>query len=266
MLQAHWILQKNLTNETVLAAIKATLQEDSIRYQEVMLIPFSDEVPQVEPPHHGLVFYGSTTLILNAYRDARFRSGVFFDPQTFTMANYLAQWGESMLNHGSRATTFAALAVEDLPDDMKFFIRPDADTKAFSGQVMRFADIKAFAAQLQSAENPHLGPETPIIIGQPKTIQKEWRSFVVDGQIVDTTRYVQQGELAIDASDLPEALMKFLTQAIARYQPHAVFVIDIAFAEGRYAILECNCFNGTGFYGHDIAKIVRAVSGWIRTH
>ncbi len=257
----HWILQKNLTNEKVFSTIKATLEADGIGYQEVMLVPFSDELPVVEGLLEGLVFYGSTTLILNAYRDPSLQSGVFFDPERFCMGSYLARWGSRMLSHDARTTTFAALAAEEHPAETAFFIRPDADTKAFSGQVMSFEAIQAFAAQLKSAENPHLNPDTAIIVGKPKAIHKEWRSFVVAGKLVSTTRYVLDGELDIDAEDVPEALVQFLKEAISVYQPHAVFVIDVAFLEGRYAILECNCFNGTGFYGHDIPKIVRAVNG-----
>ena len=82
-----WILQKNLTNEKVFEAIKATLEADNLPYQEVLLIPFSDEAPVVKPPFEGLVFYGSTTLILNAWKNPDLRHGVFFDPARFSMEN-----------------------------------------------------------------------------------------------------------------------------------------------------------------------------------
>ncbi len=259
-----WILQKNLTNEKVFATIKATLEADNLPYQEVLLIPFSDEAPEVSRPFEGLVFYGSTTLILNAWKNPDLQQGVFFDPMRFSMENYLRQWGASMLNNDSRATTFAELASEKHPTATQFFIRPDADSKAFSGQVMTFQAIQTFASQLQDAENPHLDRQTPIVISRPKAIEKEWRSFVVDGKIIDTTRYVLQGELYIDAKDVPAELLEFVQQAIDRYEPHAVFVIDTALSQGQLGILECNCFNGTGFYGHDIPKIVRAVNGWVQ--
>ncbi len=264
MPQPTWVLQKNLTNEKVFEAIKATLEADNLPYQEVLLIPFSDEAPVVKPPFEGLVFYGSTTLILNAWKDPKLCHGVFFDPARFSMENYLHQWGASMLNHDSRATTFESLAAESHPAEAAFFIRPDADSKAFSGQVMTFEAIQAFDAHLQDSENPNLDRNTTIVISLPKAIEKEWRSFVVDGKIVATSRYVLNGELDIDAKDVPAELLEFVQQAIDRYEPHAVFVIDTALSQGQLGILECNCFNGTGFYGHDIPKIVRAVNGWVQ--
>jgi hypothetical protein len=63
----HWILQRNLTNAHTLETIKAALEEGHISYEEVYVIPFSDEVPVFQQEDGNLLFYGSTTLILNAH-------------------------------------------------------------------------------------------------------------------------------------------------------------------------------------------------------
>jgi hypothetical protein len=263
MPQPHWILQKNLTDAHTLAAITATLAADAIGFEEVFAIPFSDSLPEMASEGTGAIIYGSTTLILNAYQDARFRKAVFFDPRLFCMENYVARWGRHMLNHDSHSTTFSQLATASHLHETTFFIRPDADSKAFSGQVMTFAEILAFGAQLNESTNPHLNLATPVSISLPKTIEKEWRSFVVDGKIISTTRYLREGALEIDPNDLPEKLLPFVQGVIEVYQPHPVFVIDIALCAGKFAILECNCFNGTGFYGHNIPKVLRAVNAWM---
>lgn len=36
--------------------------------------------------------------------------------------------------------------------------------------------------------------------------------------------------------------------------------MDIAKSNKEYKIIECNCFNGTGFYKHEIEKIVHAIN------
>ncbi len=264
MHQPHWILQKNLTNALTLDAITATLAADGIGFEEVFVIPFSDALPEIASNGLGAIVYGSTTLILNAYDDARYRKAVFFDPRLFCMQNYVARWGRHMLNHDSHSTTFAQLATASHLRETAFFIRPDADSKAFAGQVMTFEEILAFGAQLTESTHPHLNCDTPVSISLPKTIEKEWRSFIVGGKIISTTRYLQHGELDIDPNDFPEKLLPFVQGVIEVYQPHPVFVIDIALCAGKFAILECNCFNGTGFYGHDIPKIVRAVNAWMQ--
>jgi hypothetical protein len=262
----HWILQKNFTNARTLATIKATLEEDRVSYEEVFSIPFSDELPVLQQTDGQLIFYGSTTLILNAYLSPEYQSGVFYDPDAFAMSNYLRQWGTRMLNHDSRVLPLGALAAEDHSPETPFFIRPDADSKAFTGRVMRFADIRQLAESMKESQGGHLEFETPIVASRPKVIEKEWRSFVVGGKVVSTTRYLYRGELDIAPDDLPAGLNAYLEEAINWYQPHPVFVMDTALSEGKYWILECNCFNGTGFYGHDIPKVIRAVDAWRRLH
>lgn len=46
--------------------------------------------------------------------------------------------------------------------------------------------------------------------------------------------------------------------------PHDIFVMDVALYEGGYRIVECNCFNDTGFYDHDILTIVKNVNQYLR--
>ena len=48
------------------------------------------------------------------------------------------------------------------------------------------------------------------------------------------------------------------------FAPHPIFVIDIALCNEQYKIIECNCFNGTGFYAHNVSAIVQAVNNYIR--
>ena len=40
--------------------------------------------------------------------------------------------------------------------------------------------------------------------------------------------------------------------------------MDIAQIEDEFKLIECNCFNGTGFYMHDIEGVVRAVNDFVQ--
>jgi len=44
-----------------------------------------------------------------------------------------------------------------------------------------------------------------------------------------------------------------------------VYVMDIALMEEGYKLIECNCFNGTGFYDHDIEKIIESINEFVRS-
>ena len=88
---------------------------------------------------------------------------------------------------------------------------------------------------------------------------------MVNGAVADASRYVLHGELNVDPGDVPEEVVAFAEARAREHAPHPIFVMDVALTDEGYRIIECNCFNGTGFYGHNIERIVEAVSGYLRT-
>jgi len=263
MTSINWILQTNLVKPELLAAIRKALEMDNITYQEVKIVPFSHILPAFPRKNVLPVFYGSETLIKNAYRDKTLARGVFYDHRTFNIENYMHHWGTRMLNHDSIITTFPAFATRLYDEDSEWFLRPNDDSKAFSGRVMRFSDIQKLAAELNDLDNPALSGETRIVVSSPKSIVKEWRHFIVNGKVIDTCRYACFGEPDADRNDVPEQLLRFVEETCAIYSPHDIFVMDTALCNGVYTIVECNCFNGTGFYDHDVVKIIRAVNAYL---
>lgn len=266
MTSINWILQGNLVKPDLLHQLRAALDQERISYEEIKIVPFADTLPPIRKSGARRVFYGSTALMLNAYRDARYRAGVFYDPATFNIASYLQHWGERMLNHDSRVTTFPAFATRLHDEDSEWFLRPNEYNRAFSGRVMRFSDIQKLAAELGVSDNPHLGPDTQIVVSSPKSIACEWRHFIVQGKIISSSRYARYGEPALSSRDVPADLLRFVEECCEAYTPHDVFVMDTALCNGRYAIIECNCFNGAGFYEHDITAVVRAVNQYLKNH
>ena len=263
-MQLSWILQTNLIKPEIVEAITSALRLDGIPWQEVKIIPFSDELPEMvleDEPFY--VVYGSTTLILNAARHPRLKQGVFFDAEAFTSQNYLQRWGNRMLNADSRILSLEDFARESHAPASEWFLRPNADDKSFSGTVMTFEAVQQLVENLRESNNPALHPGTLVCVGAPKVIAKEWRHFIVGGKVVDSSRYLLNGELSVSAEDVPEALIAFVEESCGLYSPHAVFVMDTALCGDVFRIIECNCFNGTGFYDHDIGKIVKAVNAFL---
>jgi len=226
------------------------------------VIPFSEELPEIQQKEGFVTFYGSTTLVLNAYADARFSSGIFYDKEVFSMENYFKQWGQHMLNYDSEVLTLPEIAQhKDRFGD--YFIRPIYDDKAFSGTVMSMEDIRKLAASLTDSNNPYLDETTLVVISRPKVIVKEWRHFIVNKEIVSSSRYAIHGELSKSSQDVPEDLLAFVQARCEDYVPQDIFVMDTALHEDKFKIVECNCFNDTGFYAHDIGKIFRSVNAFL---
>lgn len=80
---------------------------------------------------------------------------------------------------------------------------------------------------------------------------------MVDGEIVSGSQYRPTGD-----PYLPDALLAFARQVVSLWTPAPVFVLDIARADRDWKIVECNCFNGSGFYTADVRAVVRAVSAY----
>lgn len=254
-----WILQKNITSKDTLDKIKSALIEDHISFQEVNIIPFSLDFPSIDYDYRTLIVYGSTTMMINAFNNPKLRRGVFFDPNQFNMENYVDKWGENMLNFDGKLIRFKK--VNQISDKSKaFFIRPNSDQKEFGGKILSGLELIEWYNKIEALNIEQLNPETKIWIANPKKILKEWRIFIIDKNIISISKYIDNNELNIDNKDIPNSLIDFIKKRISEYQPHDIFVLDVALIESGYKIIECNCFNGTGFYDHDINKIIKTIN------
>ncbi len=108
-----------------------------------------------------------------------------------------------------------------------------------------------------------LNKDTIVFTDTPKTIIKEWRNFIVNKKVVDSSRYMLHGALNISRTDLPPEMIEFVQKVCEEYTPHDIFVMDIAQTNDGFFVIEANCFNGTGFYEHDIKKIVVSVTNFL---
>lgn len=259
MEKVKWILQQNLIKPTVLQQFTDACERHEISFEKVFVIPFSPDLPEFSPAEK-VIFYGSTTLMLNAFANEKWRSGVYYSPENFSMEAYLKHWGDKMLNFGGRVVEFGEFVKENWAEDREWFLRPDADDKAFSGGVRTFAEIVEWHDRICKAGGADLTTHTPVFVAESRTITREWRNFIVNGKVVASSRYMLAGELNVNPADTPPEMIAFCESCAAAWQPHDIFVMDIAEADGEFRIIECNCFNGTGIYDHDVEAIVTAVT------
>lgn len=260
----NWILQKNLTQPIILNRIKSALIRPDESWEEVEVKPFSNQLPKIKNKNTFPIIYGSTTFMLNAYKNEALKAGVFYQPMTFHMQNYVAKWGDNVLNSDGQLIPFGQLKKLDSDPEKKWFIRPNDDGKDFSGRVDTFKALVNWSAQVCNLHLVDFNETTEVWIAPLKTIKKEWRLFIVDDKIVSSSRYMKNGKLDENGSDAPTAMLDFAKMCISTYRLHDVYVMDIAQIDHTYKLIECNCFNGTGFYGHDIEMIVAAINQLIR--
>lgn len=260
----NWVLQSNLTKPNVISAIKSALTKSDESYEEITIVPFSTDPPKVNSKDFFNIFYGSSTLMLNAYKIQEFRRGLFYDPEKFTMQNYVKQWKNNLLNSDGQLIELGKIKDIISEPNQKWFIRPNDDEKGYSGKLIQFEKLTDWIENMSNLNSPKINNKRKAWLSKPKIINKEWRLFIVNDNIVSSSRYMNNGELSINRSDNPSDMLSFAKDRIEEYRLDDVYVMDIAEVMGEYKIIECNCFNGTGFYEHEIPKIVSAINEFVR--
>ena len=262
--QYGWVVQNNLTSDRyVYENFIKIFEKYKIPYELVEVIPFHDELPKFNRSRPN-IFYGSTTMMNNVYNDKSINQGLFFNPETFRMDLYIQKWGDLMLNNKARVSTFNDIIKENHKDDELFFIRPVDDSKLFTGTVKTFEEIKDWQKNTAVIKDGLLTEDTPILIGEPYKINKEWRNIIVNGKVISSSRYYKDGYLNKSAIDIPSQVIDLCEKACSIFTPHDVFAMDIAETGGEYYILECGCFNSVGFYDIDMEKVILAIDEYFQ--
>ena len=254
-----WIIQSNLIKPVLLQAFREAFATLQIDFEEVKVIPFSSELPSFTPSTIN-IFYGSTTLMLNAYAHQQFRNGVFYDPALFNTATYLQAWGDKIMNHDGKILQFKEFVAQMIHQKETWFIRPNEDDKSFAGKTMASEEISAWYERIKGLGNPALNTETLIFVAAQKSIAREWRNFIINGKVVSSTRYAWQGVLDVSSEDCPREMIDFVEECANVFSPHDIFVMDVAEVSNQFKIIECNCFNGTGFYTYAVKDVIKEVT------
>lgn len=254
-----FVIQCNMLKESQLLAIKEAVE--GLPHQFVGLIPFSREIT-CDSPIEGLSYipYGSTSFVETAY-ELRWR-GLSFDPVRFTCDMACAN-RDDMLN-----SDWVRLGAEHMVEHLKtrdkasdIFMRPNHDLKQFSGAVYTAEEAIDFlndAIACASSGSYKIDKDFLIMVSKPKNILVEWRWFIIDGKVIDGSMYRRKGQLnKVHVNDI--ILYDEAQDFADKWLPHPNCVMDIALLEdNKKKIVEFNCINGSGFYDHDIKKVMTA--------
>lgn len=252
----RWAIQSTLINPIhsvqVLDAVKA-LGKPFVLADH---IPFDDKF--IEPIEGtDLIPYGSTTVMKMALRDGW--EGLAFNHRTFRHTFWVGS-RDDMLNADARVMTVADAAVEAdcWPIVAKWFIRPNDDLKMFSGVVLPVKEIYEWFTKATDSSKGSFNPTDEIICAIPQDIRAEWRCFVVDGHVIDSSMYRCNGEQRLLRETNPALKAQFKRMA-GEWLPHRNCVMDIALVDDGFKVIEFNCINCSGFYDHDIPLIVKCL-------
>lgn len=97
------------------------------------------------------------------------------------------------------------------------------------------------------------------MLSRPVRIQKEWRLWIVNEQVVTYSLY-KEGTRVVYRPEIDNDALAFAQQLVdlnPGYSP--AYVMDICRTEGGLRMLEANCINAAGFYAADLSKLVGAI-------
>jgi len=265
MNNVRWVFQNNLIAENDLNQMQEAFNELGVDNEEILVVPFSEELPDFTKDDKTNIYYGSTTLMNNIYEQLDKPKGLFYNHETYTMENYIKQWGEHMLSEGAEIMTVAEFLDNDRTSPpIKLFVRPNGDGKEFDGTVDDEYKLMDMIQRMMEYEGP-LNMDSKILVGPAYNIHREWRNYIVGGEVVTSSRYRNNFNLSKSSTDIPKEMLTFVEERCKEYMPHENFAMDIAEVthddgDKHFYIIECGCLNSVGFYSADIKKLIKAIT------
>ena len=252
-----FVIQHNMLKNDLLLSMKDAIE--GLPHRFVGLIPFSREITSDEPID-GLdhIPYGSTSFVEETYR--RGWKGLSFDIERFSYGTACAN-RHDMLNEGRILPAKDMVTYLSGIEEEIVFMRPSHDLKQFTGSVYERQEAIEFlkdAMEFGGSGSYKIDPDFLILVSSPKNILIEWRWYVVGGKIIDGSMYRRKGQLHKEhATD--ESLYAAAQALAYQWLPDACCVMDTALLDsGETKVVEFNCINGSGFYDHDIKKVMTA--------
>lgn len=264
MSNLHFLLQSNLVSgedqDFYVSALDAVKSSHGITWSFVKLVPFAGIV-EPDADYGPRVFPIGSTSMLAASRRYGWNPGVIYDPVTFRFEAWRDNWGAANLINGDAKTCFFGAAATD----DHCFIRPCEDLKAFTGTVTSKKELLAWQERVNvgcqsSQDSPLLTMATPVVVAPVKTITREWRTWIVNGELMAYSLYRQHGKRVRDRFT-PLNVREFAKRLADYWQPAAAFVLDVGELEdGTLGLVEINTLNSSGIYAADMAPVFAALA------
>jgi hypothetical protein len=208
------------------------------------------------------LFFGSIDMLQEAQqRSLPYRPLAWFDWDKLCCSTYYAYYGRHLLQRRYGFYPFSELRrlgeflFQVYGKDENLFIRPDANSKSFSGELVSRGRFDSWLSLLADATPP----EELCVVSQPEAIRTEWRFIVADHRAVTGSQYKSDGGIDIRPR-YPPAASRFAEQVAAAWAPHPVFLVDVALTTGgEYRLVEIGSVNCAGFYQCDLHAAVPVI-------
>ncbi|MBL7706140.1 MAG: ATP-grasp domain-containing protein [Taibaiella sp.] len=247
------LIQSNLNNNNSdFDKIYAILDELKIPFEKIAL---TDEHARVSiaANRNDVFVYGSVKLAMLGKENTKWYPGSFYGGNHLFEV-YAPYYKEHLLNYHTEIKAFGELLNWEAEEQK--FIKPYRFAKLFTGKVFSRIKWEDFVDNsLKKRSNDLFNAQSLVQVSIPRTITKEARLWIVDGQIVDAVYYKILKDIPFEATVAPEGI-RFAEQMISIFNVAPAFVMDICLTDIGWKIVEINCINSAGFYPNtDIKKV-----------
>jgi len=233
--------------------IKEFLDENNIDNELYKILPFSHEIQPLLPKDKLIIPFGCIEFVQEIRNMKDLNSEIFFDENIFTNENCLKQWGAHCLNSDAQI-----MSVEDAMknlEDKQYFMRPVEDLKSFTGNLFEPGHLPSLLERYSGYENNQFNSKSRIIVSEPKKIIREWRNFIVDGQVISSSLY-KENKKHKEELGAPTPAIQLCYNALSLYNPAKAFVLDVCeLDDGFFYIVEFGCIHNCGFYKAGVEKV-----------
>lgn len=258
-----WLLQSSHRNDIVLRQEVEALNKLGYPWKDFGVIPFTTEITGLDEPLEFIIVRAGTKIasLVKENKTHWMRKGMFYNTPGF-FDQQVHRWSElPMLN--SDVEFFDLSLHQALSFSEAKFVKPTNDLKAFNAGILEAGQtVQEFIGG--SLHQPHAFKEH-ILVSSVKDVVDEYRFFVIDGKVITGSQYkvnkqLKYQSLIIFDKDHVDAAAYAAEQATI-FKPDDVFTLDICkTADGKYSIVEYNCFNCSGLYACDVPKLFAAVN------
>lgn len=190
------------------------------------------------------------------------KNSLFYDHEKFDQAYYL-NLDLPLLNKG--AISVGANEARQMQFTENKFVKPTSDGKAFLAGIL--IPGQTIEQMILSKSHHQTVWDENVLIAPPKVVLKEWRFFVLNGEVITGSQYCENHEGKVEELDSSQDHINALACAkeyAKLYQPSELFTLDICLEENKeWSIVEYNCFNCSGLYKANLPILKNVVEDFV---
>lgn len=260
----YYIVQERLYNEFEWDNLIDSLERLELPYEIVKVRPFIDTI-EFKTDRKDVFCIGALKMARIAEQYS-WKPGCIMTPNHDFMV-YKDYYKDNLLNYDSKIYKF----MEDFEwnENYDLFIRPTKDTKVFDGKVYSKGNWLKERTRLMNNANKErecgrfavLDNNTDIQVCSLKNVKKEFRFWIVGGEIITASLY-RIGCFITYNDIIDDDVTEYCKEMIKIFQPAESFVMDICLTDNGLKIIELGCLNCAGLYKANIPKLLMSLENF----